>query len=70
MQTVFDEISRIENWAAKAGVSLDDVCEAAKINRSTLTRWKKGKISPRLKKWELFTQVPENYKKSRGRKNA
>jgi len=38
----------IEGLAAKAGLSMAEVCRRAKIAPTTFTRWKAGKTEPTL----------------------
>ena len=50
------EIRLIEAKAKLAGISIDDLCERAKINRNTWQSWKRGKI-PRLTTWMAIQGV-------------
>lgn len=45
------EIRRIELALKAAGVSVETVLAAAHVNRSTWSRWKSEKSSPRMKNW-------------------
>jgi len=44
----------IERLAKEAGITIGDVCRAAKIAPSTWSRWKKGQTSPTL---DVYTRL-------------
>jgi hypothetical protein len=59
MSNLLNEIESIEA-AAKAGrVSIKTVCEQAGVAPSNWARWKRGKASPTLSKWEKVRAVAE-----------
>ena len=46
-----DEILALEKAARIAGFRVADILRAAKLDRSTWTRWRNGVTSPRLDNW-------------------
>lgn len=50
---------QIEERAAKADLSMADVCRRARIHRGTWQRWKIGKAEPRLQLYYRLIRVIE-----------
>lgn len=48
-----------EERAADLGLSIEDMCKRAGIDRSTWTRWKNGR-DPMLSKWEAVQAALDN----------
>lgn len=46
------DIPTMERCLSEAGVSVDQFCDRAEINRSTWTRWKRRTVSPTLDAWD------------------
>lgn len=45
------DIPKIEAGLTAAGISIDDFCREAGIDRSTWTRWRSFVVTPGLGKW-------------------
>jgi len=50
-------IAQIEQAARAAGLSVDQFCERAEVDRATWQRWKAGTTTPRLDKWMRVQSV-------------
>ncbi len=57
-KTVLNELATIERKAKGAGISMDEVCELANIDRSTWTRLKNGQ-TPRLDTWQRILAMSD-----------
>lgn len=44
--TLLEQIAEIETKARDMGLTIDELCERAGIDRATWQRWKAGKASP------------------------
>lgn len=64
MSTV-DEIIALERAAHAAGFRVADILRAAKLDRSTWTRWRNGVTSPRLDNWKAVHQAVKDLIASR-----
>ncbi|MGE0718522.1 MAG: helix-turn-helix domain-containing protein [Alphaproteobacteria bacterium] len=51
MSSFNDELIALEGRVRERGLSVDEFCKSAGINRATWTRWKSGKSSPQMRKW-------------------
>jgi hypothetical protein len=52
MDTPKQQVLALESRLKSVGVRIDDVLAAAKVDRSTWTRWKQGKLTPKLTSWQ------------------
>ncbi|MDP2047591.1 MAG: hypothetical protein Q8K33_01675 [Cypionkella sp.] len=50
-KTIPDQVKDMEARAKRCGVSVQTICDAARIARSTWECWKSGKFSPRVSTW-------------------
>lgn len=53
-------VKAAEARARSAGLTIPQLCDRAKINRSTWQRWKAGKVGPTVTTWERVKQVLED----------
>jgi transcriptional regulator with XRE-family HTH domain len=44
--TTQDFVTRVEAGIKSAGITVDEFCKAARVNRATWQRWKSGKHHP------------------------
>lgn len=51
MNTPKDHVDRLASRLKEEGVPIDLVLSEAKVDRSTWTRWKQGKLTPRMDSW-------------------
>ncbi len=51
MDTPKDHVVELESRLKLGGVKVHDVLVAANLDRSTWTRWKQGKLTPRMDSW-------------------
>lgn len=51
------EIAAIEKRLAESGKTIDDLCEAAGINRTTWQRWRNGEVGPTMKSWQRVQEA-------------
>lgn len=49
-------LNQMESSALAAGINLADVCKAEGVAATTLQRWRKGKVTPRLETTEKILQ--------------
>lgn len=56
--SIAKQMIEMELALGRAGSSVDDLCRAAGINRSSWTRWKNGSCEPLLSTW---TKVREAF---------
>lgn len=52
-----DDVSEVETMAVRLGISIDELCRRAAIDRATWTRWKSGAVMPRLDSWRRVAAV-------------
>ena len=64
--TIPAEISAIETRLKENKVSIQDVCDAAGVNRATYQRWKSGDTMPLWKTWDRFNIAVEKATNSGG----
>lgn len=48
-----------EDRGKRVGVTVDELCHMAEVNRATWQRWKANKVGPTLKNWQRVTAVLE-----------
>ena len=58
---IIDEITRIEIRLKAKKIAVQDVCDAANVNRATYQRWKSGETAPNWKTWQRFLDIVEPY---------
>lgn len=58
--TMRETIQRMESQLKDAGASVSQLCDEAKIKRSTWTRWKAAKVAPNMATWERTLSAFEN----------
>jgi transcriptional regulator with XRE-family HTH domain len=51
------QAAEIEARALAAGLTIGDLCERAKIHRTTLWRWKRGDLTPGLDVYRRLVAV-------------
>jgi predicted transcriptional regulator len=67
MSATTSEIAqKLESRARAAGLSVDELCERAKVSRSTFTRMKSGKTTPTLGTLSKLLRVVEEIETRRG----
>ncbi len=54
-------IPDLERAARRAGVSVNDLCKQADVNRSTWQRWKKGLGEPKATSWTRLHELRSQY---------
>ena len=57
---ISDQIREIESRLKVQKIAVQDICEAAGINRATYQRWKFGTAQPLLATWMRFTETAED----------
>lgn len=57
LDTEIINIAEIERQAKAAGASMNEICAAAGIARSTFTRWKSGESEPNIGKYRLVVEA-------------
>ena len=55
------EITRIEAILKARKIAVQDVCDAASVNRATYQRWKSGERSPNMNTWQRFLDIVGPY---------
>jgi predicted transcriptional regulator len=51
MSRIVTKVLAVEEQAREMGISIDELCRRAKIDRATWTRWKSGASVPRFDAW-------------------
>ncbi len=59
--TIPTEISGIETRLKEKKIAVQDVCDAASVNRATYQRWKSGKTMPLWVTWNRFLSAVETH---------
>ena len=54
------EILAIEAKVKASGMTVNELCKAADIDRATWQRWKAGEVPPLLSNWRRVLGVAEN----------
>ena len=55
-----DEATEYQRNLKLARITLTSVLSTAEIDASTWSRWRRGKVSPRLDNWRAFTSAAES----------
>ena len=55
------QITEIETCLKAKKIAIQDVCDAANVNRATYQRWKSGETMPNWKTWQRFLDTVEPY---------
>ena len=58
---IFERITSIEARLKAKKIAVQDVCDAASVNRATYQRWKSGETMPNWKTWQRFLEAVESY---------
>ena len=51
---ISEQIIDIETRLKAKKIAVQDVCDAASVNRATYQRWKSGETTPLMKTWQRF----------------
>lgn len=63
IMNIQNQISEIEERAKGFGLSINELCKRAGIDRSTFTKWKSGKSKPNM---ETYTSIQNALKEAGG----
>ena len=58
---ISEQITDIETRLKAKKIAVQDVCDAASVNRATYQRWKSGETMPLMKTWQRFLDIVEPY---------
>ena len=58
---ISEQITDIEARLKAKKIAVQDVCDAASVNRATYQRWKSGETMPNWKTWQRFLDIVEPY---------
>lgn len=56
---ISEYIRDVEVQLSEKGIAVQDVCDAAKLNRATYQRWKSGEAKPLWESWQRFLEAVE-----------
>jgi hypothetical protein len=59
MNTPKTQVLSLEERLKGSGIKVADVLSAARVDYSTWTRWKQGKLTPRMDSWMRVTAAAE-----------
>lgn len=57
LSDITETIKDIEAKLKEAGKTVDDLCAAAGIARTTWQRWRNGEVGPTLAKWQAVERA-------------